>query len=262
MRKKRYILPVKSWKQGLNIWVSVMSVFCGMRRQATVQVNQNLSSLRWCWGAHCVLFSEPDREQRQASTQQIRQGPLAKEWDREYTITAGEYNLYFHLPFLITLFQLFCLVFSSVASVLLLDSLAFTSPFFTVFFSCTLSSHHSFVHLQVFSFENAGKENNGTGELTAHFSFWLWYIFPSSPFFSVFLIYWPWGLADPDRDVGAEQHKELQLWTRHALLLAYTNKHVHTCNSPVLTHTYTHFRHSVSVMGQICIALWKLVSMR
>lgn len=191
-----------------------------------------------------------DREQRRASAQQIRHGPLDKEWDWEHTITSGEYNLpasplspsFSHYP-LSALPSRFLLC----GVCLLLVSLAVTSPFFTAFLSSCLhtlflptSPLRSLVHLQVFCFENAEVGNNGTGELKAHFSFWLCYIFPFTSYSSVFLIDWPGGLTDPERDEGAELHKKLGLWTRHALLLAYTNSDTHTCRPCVLTYTYTH----------------------
>lgn len=44
----------------------------------------------------------------------------------------------------------------------------------------------------------------------AHFSFWLLCVsVPTFP--SVFLIDWPGGLGDPERDEEAEQHKKLGL---------------------------------------------------
>lgn len=60
-----------------------------------VQVNQNLSSEVWDdveAPSVCCTY-QPDGERRQASTRQIRQAPLDKEWDWERTISSREYNL-------------------------------------------------------------------------------------------------------------------------------------------------------------------------
>lgn len=218
-------------------------------------------------------LSVSDREQRQASTQRIRQGPLDKEWDSEHTIPAGEYNLpasplftfLFSLPSFSSSISFLCLWCLSCCWSPPLHSLSFSLPSHSVSHTMLSPVPCSSPGFQLWDAEMG---TNVTVESKAHFSFRLCYIFPFTSFSSVFLIDWPGGLADPERDEWAEQHKKLGLWTRHALLLAYTATHAPVPYAHAYIHSVqslsdnTHTSCSVSMMGEMCIDIWKLVSAR
>ena len=191
-----------------------------------------------------MMFSVSDRQQRHAATQQIRQGPLDKEWDWEHTITTGGYNPPCINPLPLTFFQLFHLLFVSVVSVPLM-ALPHLCVFFLHSLSPSLPSHnisHSIFSLFPFpslrlQLHDVETGNKGTEELKAHFSFWLCYIFSLHFLILCILNRLAWRSCRPERDEGAEQHKKLGLWTRHALLLAYIDTHTHT-HAHTHTHTY------------------------
>lgn len=156
----------------------------------------------------------------------------------------------------------FCLA----AGLLLLHLPSSQSPFSLYFRRCCLSG--PCVHLQVFSFEIAEIGDNVTGEPKVRkgslFILTVLY-FPFTSLSSVFLIDWPGGLADPEKDERAEQNKELGLWTRHALLLAYTDRH--TLASPQRSRIHAHTggntqllcqRHGRNVHGYMEIGIYEV----
>lgn len=92
-----------------------------------------LWGLRWC--SLCLTDNRGALR-----TQQIRQGPLDKEWDWEHTITTGGYNPPCISPLPLTVFQLFHLLFVSVVSVHLM-ALPHLRVFFPYSLSPSLPSH-------------------------------------------------------------------------------------------------------------------------
>lgn len=90
------------------------------------------------------------------------------------------------------------------------------------------------------------------------FSIWLPCV---SPLSAVFSINWPGGLADPERDEGAEWLKKPGLWTCHALLLAYTDTSMHK-NTDSCAPAYIHIHTPALHQSEMCGDIWKLTSVR